>query len=964
MRLLEKLRSQPGWQHDDPTVRIEAVRGLPDDDDTDHVLSEVVRADVDARVRRVAVERITDLNTLISLVQDTDIDIQTRSCAAGGVREALIRMNTEDEWCAALEVLTDERDLGVIAKMAQTESIGLAALERIENNKTRGAVARKAKHLVVALEAIRRLEDLAELIAVVIKADDKAIALAAYEKLTTDANVDAAMYDEIARSAKEKVIARRAREASQVDTSGSLVEKEPSVAEQARVLCEEINQLSVSLSSLDEGREQFNLLIERWSMLEGSIDEIFVQRFSSSRRVVEDHLLALDSDLAETTRIAAWRSTLESARLKLCIRVEGLAGGDSLEELQAVLKAWASLEAPDHTDRELQVSLAGLSERFRVAVEVFEERHRSFLLTSERFEELEEILIAMEQVVSTGKLKNLDKEWSGLADRWQAVIASLESLDPENETFSALLARRKNLDESCSGIREKARRSQAEKAGKKLNRVQGFIKSLDEAIKNEGLLLVDAERYLRQARQLIQSFPNLQTRRDRESLEKKLRENTTLLLGRVRELRDFSDWQRWANVGIQEELCGRMENLAAPAKSNTPLDDATVARTFRELMNQWRAAADVPRDKGQALWQRFKKAHDLVYPRCSAFFIAQKAERKKNREQRLALVEEVEKLRESTDWIKTAARLTVLQAEWKKIGPAERKAQKALWVRFSSACNEFFERRKADLGARKRQWAENLKLKDALCVQAEKLRTRDDLAASVEETKRLQVEWKKIGPVRRTKSDAIWERFRAACGGVFERVKEGEREAAAEKISAREALCAELESLLSIEEAEQGSVADRVRELQGRWRQGGDVPSDARRQLSTRFGQSIARLVEAFPAQFHGTDLDPARKLKQLLKLCERAETLVPTEVLDEAGASPAEILAKKWRDQLAANTMGERVDEKTRRRGAVEEIKRLQSERRRLGSLTGSEASALQARFQKACDRAYQKNQVNASTV
>ena len=108
----------------------------------------------------------------------------------------------------------------------------------------------------------------------------------------------------------------------------------------------------------------------------------------------------------------------------------------------------------------------------------------------------------------------------------------------------------------------------------------------------------------------------------------------------------------------------------------------------------------------------------------------------------------------------------------------------------------------------------------------------------------------------------------------------------------------------------------------------------------------------------------PARKLKQLLKLCERAETLVPTEVLDEAGASPAEILAKKWRDQLAANTMGERVDENARRRGAIEEIKRLQSERRRLGSLTGAEASSLQARFQKACDRAYQKNQGNVSTV
>ena len=406
-----------------------------------------------------------------------------------------------------------------------------------------------------------------------------------------------------------------------------------------------------------------------------------------------------------------------------------------------------------------------------------------------------------------------------------------------------------------------------------------------------------------------------------------------------------------------------MEKLATPTEDSSPLDDATVARTFRELMNQWRAAADVPRDKGQVLWQRFKKAHDLVYPRCNAFFVAKKSERKKNRDGRLALVQEAEKLRMSSDWIKTAARLTVLQAEWKKIGPAEHKVQKALWARFSSACNHFFERRKADLVARELQWSENLKLKKGLCVRAEELKTGDDVSAAVDETRRLQLEWKKIGPVRRAKSDAIWERFRAACSGVFDRLKEVEREAAAEKIAAREALCVELESLLSVEDSEHG-LAARVRELQVRWRQSGDVPADIRRQLSTRFGQTVTRLVEVFPEQFHGTDLDPARKLKQLQKLCERAEALVPTEVLDEAGASPAEILAKKWRDQLASNTMGERVDENTRRRGAIEEIKRLQSERRRLGSLTGAEASVLQSRFQKACDRAYQKNQVNVTTV
>ncbi len=202
MRLLEKLRSQPGWQHDDPTVRIEAVRGLPEDDETNSVLSDVARSDVDARVRRAAVERITDFKALILLAQDSNVDADTRSLVVAEVREAVIRMNITDDWSAPLAALTDERDLGVIARLAETESIGLAAIERVENDKTLGAVARKAKHLVVALEAVRRLQDRSELIAVAIKADDKAIALAAYEQLTADANVDAATLDEIARRAK------------------------------------------------------------------------------------------------------------------------------------------------------------------------------------------------------------------------------------------------------------------------------------------------------------------------------------------------------------------------------------------------------------------------------------------------------------------------------------------------------------------------------------------------------------------------------------------------------------------------------------------------------------------------------------------------------------------------------------------------------------------------------------------
>src|SRR5207245_2789495 len=83
---------------------------------------------------------------------------------------------------------------------------------------------------------------------------------------------------------------------------------------------------------------------------------------------------------------------------------------------------------------------------------------------------------------------------------------------------------------------------------------------------------------------------------------------------RDQEQRDVADWQRWANVGIQEQLCEKMEAL------KTVDDPETVARHVRELQQEWRQSADVPRAQGEALWKRFKAAHDEVWARCEAHF--------------------------------------------------------------------------------------------------------------------------------------------------------------------------------------------------------------------------------------------------------------------------------------------------------------------------------------------------------
>src|SRR3989442_6743971 len=85
-------------------------------------------------------------------------------------------------------------------------------------------------------------------------------------------------------------------------------------------------------------------------------------------------------------------------------------------------------------------------------------------------------------------------------------------------------------------------------------------------------------------------------------------------------MREAEGWKQFANLGVQEQLCAKMEGLRALA------DPEEIARLIRDLQQHWREAADVPRAKGEALWRRFKAAHDEGWARCETHFSAQARE--------------------------------------------------------------------------------------------------------------------------------------------------------------------------------------------------------------------------------------------------------------------------------------------------------------------------------------------------
>ena len=473
-----------------------------------------------------------------------------------------------------------------------------------------------------------------------------------------------------------------------------------------------------------------------------------------------------------------------------------------------------------------------------------------------------------------------------------------------------------------------------------------FIETL---ILSNNLNLTKAERELRATRKALQEISSLPRSHDRDSIVRKLKHSQVVLFSKARELRDLADWQRWANLGVQEDLCRKMEALVDVA------NDAVLARQFKVIITSWRQVSEAPKLQGEKFFTRFKNASDVVYPRYQAYLKAQTEERNQNLVRLRSLVEEAETLVSSNNWSQAIRRVSDLQKEWKVSRPVSKRDQRELANRFRKAIRAFFIRRKEDLRLRKKEWALNLSNKEALCTRIEQLAGTDDLSIASKVVKDAKINWKKIGPVSRSHSNAISQRFRNACECIDEFLAASEREIETTRVAAREALCVELEALLPsgarLDQIPDG-LADAVQDLQQRWVQASEIKQPQERILTERFRKISSKIVEVYPEAFHGTSLDPNRQLRRFEKMCERVEEILDRESMEETNASPAEVLAAKWRDALADNLMGVRVDEAAKRRAVLEEIKSLKIKRQKLGALLGKKGTNLDIRFQRTCER------------
>ncbi|GGZ94668.1 DNA repair ATPase [Streptomyces subrutilus] len=170
---------------------------------------------------------------------------------------------------------------------------------------------------------------------------------------------------------------------------------------------------------------------------------------------------------------------------------------------------------------------------------------------------------------------------------------------------------------------------------------------------------------------------------------------------------------------------------------------------LRALVDIWKGLPRLDRKSDDELWHRFSHARSAFSKRRKAHFASLDAQREDARKVKEKLVAEAESLSKSTDWGPTAARYRELMTDWKSAGRAQRESEDDLWNRFRGAQDVFFAARGEVFAERDAEQVENLKLKEELAEEAEKLLPVTDLKAARAAFRSLNERWEAVGHVPR-----------------------------------------------------------------------------------------------------------------------------------------------------------------------------------------------------------------------
>jgi len=191
--------------------------------------------------------------------------------------------------------------------------------------------------------------------------------------------------------------------------------------------------------------------------------------------------------------------------------------------------------------------------------------------------------------------------------------------------------------------------------------------------------------------------------------------------------------------------------------------------------------------------------------------------------------------------------------------------------------------------ARKAEWNQNKQAKERVVSRAETLAYSSDFKSAADEMKRLQEEWKRIGPCEKQDSDRLWDRFSAAKDQLFARRKNqwDENRRAKERIVSQAQSCSNSSDLKSATET--------MKRLQDEWKKTGPCEKADADRLWQQFSSAKSRLYERKQQQHDQRMRDQASNRAVKERLVSQMRSLVSTNDY-RAAKDQAKTLMGQWK--------------------------------------------------------------------
>ena len=223
------------------------------------------------------------------------------------------------------------------------------------------------------------------------------------------------------------------------------------------------------------------------------------------------------------------------------------------------------------------------------------------------------------------------------------------------------------------------------------------------------------------------------------------------------------------NADAKTALCEAIEKIETEGlKTYAAWDEVT--KQIIALQEEWKKLGFASRKVNTALFTRFRKSCDDFFAKKAAFFKSMKEELATNLAKKIELCEKAEALKDSTEWKATTDALIALQKEWKTIGPVVKKHSDAVWKRFISACDYFFEQKKKLASNQRSVEHDNLKAKKEVIAQVNSiLEAEEEPEDAPQKIRDLMAKWQTIGHVPYKEKDKIYAAYKEAIDKAFEK---------------------------------------------------------------------------------------------------------------------------------------------------------------------------------------------------